>query len=356
VVKTNWPAALRTALTKAAADPDGTAFLATLQELVAALHDGHGNVRGPAREAVYGLPILWDWIQEKLVVTRVGDGADALKPGDVVLAVDGQAVADLFAARGKLVSAATPQWRRWRILSALRLGPIDPEVKLEVKTPAGKVHTVTLRRTAAGAGLTEPRPAKIEEIKPGIFYVDLDRVTDAEFTQAVPKLKEAKGILFDLRGYPSQISTTPIAHLTDKAVTSARWNIPLVRLPDRKEMAFTFSNWSVQPKEPRFKARVAFLTDGRAISYAETYLGIIEHYKLAAIVGQATAGTNGNVNPFTLPGGYRVSWTGMKVLKHDGSRHHGVGILPTVPVTRSIQGVAAGKDEVLEKALEVVGG
>ena len=108
------------------------------------------------------------------------------------------------------------------------------------------------------------------------------------------------------------------------------------------------------PQPPRLPARVAFLTDGRAISYAETYLGIVENYKLAAIVGGPTAGTNGNVNPFQLPGGYRLAWTGMKVLKHDGSRHHGVGIQPTVPVARTLRGVAAGRDELLEKAIEVV--
>jgi C-terminal processing protease CtpA/Prc len=83
-------------------------------------------------------------------------------------------------------------------------------------------------------------------------------------------------------------------------------------------------------------------------------MGIVEAYKLGAIVGGPTAGTNGNVNPFTLPGGYRLIWTGMQVLKHDGSRHHGVGILPTVPVVRTIAGVAAGRDELLEKAIEVV--
>jgi C-terminal processing protease CtpA/Prc len=43
------------------------------------------------------------------------------------------------------------------------------------------------------------------------------------------------------------------------------------------------------------------------------------------------------------------------VLKHDGSRHHGVGIQPTVPVARTIQGVAQGRDELLERAFKVVG-
>jgi hypothetical protein len=44
----------------------------------------------------------------------------------------------------------------------------------------------------------------------------------------------------------------------------------------------------------------------------------------------------------------------MRVLKHDGSRHHGVGIAPTVPVSRTIAGVIAGRDELLEKAIEAV--
>lgn len=119
-------------------------------------------------------------------------------------------------------------------------------------------------------------------------------------------------------------------------------------------MGFLFSNWFVQPKAPRFHGKIAFLTDGRAISYAETYLGIIENDKLGAIVGGPTAGTNGNVNPFSLPGGIRVTWTGMKVLKHDGARHHGVGILPTVPAAHTIRGVAEGRDEVLDRAISVV--
>jgi C-terminal processing protease CtpA/Prc len=76
---------------------------------------------------------------------------------------------------------------------------------------------------------------------------------------------------------------------------------------------------------------------------------------MGEIVGGPTAGTNGNINPFTLPGGYNVVWTGMKVLKHDKSQHHGVGIQPTVPVQRTVAGVAAGKDEVLEAAVKKLG-
>ena len=83
-------------------------------------------------------------------------------------------------------------------------------------------------------------------------------------------------------------------------------------------------------------------------------MGIVEFYKLGTIVGAPTAGTNGNVNSFTLPGGFTITWTGMKVLKQNGSRHHGVGIIPNVAVSRNRAAIAAGRDDFLERAVEAV--
>ena len=99
---------------------------------------------------------------------------------------------------------------------------------------------------------------------------------------------------------------------------------------------------------------MVFITDARAISYAESFMSFIEHYDLGEIVGQPTAGTNGNVNITELPGGYRFGWTGMKVVKHDGSQHHLVGIQPTIPIKKTMEGVREGKDEFLEKAIQVL--
>jgi hypothetical protein len=188
--------------------------------------------------------------------------------------------------------------------------------------------------------------------------VDIGRIDDSDFKSALPELERARGIIFDFRGYPAQLSPAMFfQHLIDKVTTSPQWHIPLVTRPDREKIVFKrLPGWMLFPIKPRLTAKMALVTDGRAISYAESCLGIIENYKLGAIVGGPTAGTNGNVNPISLPGGYRVNWTGMRVLKHDGSRHHGVGIMPTVPVSRTIAGVAAGRDELLEKAIEVVGG
>jgi C-terminal processing protease CtpA/Prc len=357
VVKTDWQMALKQALLSAATDQDEKAFLRTLQRMIAELKDGHGNVFHPSISGFHSIPMIWDWVEEKLVITHVAaNGAEGLQPGDIVLSVNGKPSNESLAEEEAFISSATKQWCRYKALEELRKGNKDSEVKLEVQTLSGERKAITLRRSLVVNEISEPRPAKISEVKQGIFYVNIDRINDEDFKSALPQLEKAKGIVFDLRGYPNNVSPLIIHHLIDKPVNSARWNVPVITAPDQKAISEydTSGRWTLEPKEPRLKAKIAFITDGRAISYAESYMGIIEAYKLAEIVGEPTAGTNGDINPFTLPGGYKVIWTGMKVLKHDGSQHHGIGILPTVPVSRTLKGVTEKRDEQLEAAIAVV--
>jgi hypothetical protein len=355
VEKVDWPAELERALTSAATDADAEAFTVTLRRMVAALHDGHGGVAGPAPSRAAALPVLWAWVENQLVVTVGGEG---LAPGDVLEKIDGRLAVDALDDIERLTSSATPQWARFRALRELRSGPEGSTVTLDVRTVKGERKSVTLKRTTDAVALAEKRPEKVSELKPGVFYVNVDQISDADFTAALPKLEQAKGIVFDLRGYPNNLSPMPHTHLTATPLQSARWNIPVITDPDWTGTPGwdTSGRWELQPAAPRLAAKIAFVVDGRAISYAESWMGIVEAYKLAEIVGETTAGTNGDVNPFALPGGYTVYPTGMKVLKHDGSRHHGVGIAPTVPVSRTIKGVAEGRDEQLDRAVAVVGG
>jgi C-terminal processing protease CtpA/Prc len=358
VVGTDWPAELRRALRSAATDRDEKAFLETLRRLVAALHDGHADVtsdrESPAR--LVAPPLLWDWVEDRLVITQVDrQHAAGIEPGDVVTAIDGRPAAQAIAAKEELISAATPQWRRRRALRELLAGP-PGSVELRVQHPSGAVAAVTLTRSLPLYGdgaLEERRPAKIAEVAPGILYVDLGRVDEADFKGALDRMAKARGLVFDLRGYP-KLPPVFLQHLSDKVLLSAHWHVPIITRPDRQQMTFDEGHWTLEPIAPLLRAKKAFLIDGRAISYAESCLGIVEHYHLADLVGMPTAGTNGNVNFFSLPGGYRIPWTGMQVIKHDGSRHHGVGILPTIPVAPTIQGIAAGRDEVLERGIAAV--
>jgi C-terminal processing protease CtpA/Prc len=189
----------------------------------------------------------------------------------------------------------------------------------------------------------------------GALYVDLRRAEMSAISERIEELAAAPGVIFDLRGYPNG-NHDVLRHLTDKPLQSAHWMVPQIIYPDRENIVGydRSGRWNMEPAEPKFVGRTIFLTDGSAISYAESFMGIVEHYRLGDIVGQPTAGTNGNVNPLTLPGGYRITWTGMRVEKHDGSQHHLVGILPTLPIELTIQGIREGRDEYMEAALELI--
>src|SRR5262249_41926627 len=121
--------------------------------------------------------------------------------------------------------------------------------------------------------VVERRPSKIDEIEPGIYYVDIERISDADFNAALPQLKAAHGIIFDFRGYP-MLGPAFLTHLTEQKMTSAQWNIPQLLWPDRQNMQFKRGGeWSLQPATPTLTAKKAFITDGRAISYAESCMG-----------------------------------------------------------------------------------
>ena len=200
--------------------------------------------------------------------------------------------------------------------------------------------------------LSRPK-LKSKKLEEGILYVNMDQVSMKDIKDLMPELQKAKAIICDLRGYPK--ATVPfLTQLLKEEDKSGAWmKVPRIIYPDYEKVTYESHGWLLKPTKPRLEAEIVFITHHRAISYAESYMGFVEHYNLATIVGQPTAGTNGNVNPLLLPGGYRIFWTGMRVVKHDGTQHHGVGILPDVPVKRTIKAVTENRDEFLEKAIEV---
>jgi len=160
--------------------------------------------------------------------------------------------------------------------------------------------------------------------------------------------------VIDLRGYPTDAGSRLLPHLLD-APESRDWMfIARQVFPDQQgPTEWRGSSWNLKPKKPHL-ANTVWMTDSRAISYSESVLGHVQDLEIGPIVGRPTAGANGNVNPYELPGRYRISWTGMKVLNRDGSQHHVHGVRPTHPTQPTAQGLAEGRDEVLEEALRVV--
>ena len=353
VLDTDWNEQLTQALTGALEAQSDPEFLRVLEKLHAALQDGHINVTGPDRDYKQAaLPIRVGWIEDQVVVTA--SATPEVLRGDVILELDGRPAREVLEEAEQYISGS-PQRRRFVACWMFVYGENYSEALLTVLRD-GERTQVSLQRTTVYVPYI-PRPAKISEIADGIYYVDLSRASLSEIEAVMGELAVASGVIFDLRGYPLNSAEQVISHMIDEEVLSASWNIPLAIYPDRENVVWQARpRWIISPREPRIQGAIVFLTDVRAISYAESVMGIIEAYDLAEIVGRPTAGANGNVNLLHMPGGYQTGWTGMQVLKHDGSQHHMIGILPTVPVAPTIAGVREGRDEDLETAIAIIQG
>lgn len=324
-----------------AAAGDRESFVRAMRSLLVPLHDSRAKFLPKGEPMALALPLAWEWIEEQLVITG------GVHAGDVVLSVDGRPAAAVIEEEEALVSAATPEARRWWTLERLLYGPPGSRVVLTLKQ-AGEValtRDTPYERVPPGT----PLPA-VAEPRPGIVYVDLGRIEEKDFEPLLPRLSAARGVVFDLRRN-SNVSNDILAHVTERTVASSRWLVPVVMKPDRRDVEWMTTFWTIGPLKPRIR-RAAFLVDGRSEGFSETLLGMIEQYRLGEIVGARSGGCNGAMNRTDLPGGWRLRWTGQRVLKHDGSNLHGVGIAPTVPAARTVEGVAAGRDEIVEKAIE----
>jgi C-terminal processing protease CtpA/Prc len=356
----DWGAQLPGALRQAWDDDSELSFLKTLQRFVAGLRDGHGRAAlvSDTSES-FVPPMQWTWVENALVVTDIFDSSGTgPNVGDIVTTVDGIPADRALKDEEAYVSGATPQWRRLGAAAGLLSGPRNSPLRLTTVSSDGRSRNVALARTLSmmqhftfQKGHQRPT-AKLTQ---GVYYLNLSSSSMTAIDSLMPELATARGVICDLRGYPNG-NHGLISHLLTQPDTSTHWmGIPKTIYPDRKRpLQYSYSGWNMQPLQPHISGRVVFLTDGRAISYAESYMSFIEHYKLADIVGEPTAGTNGNVNPFPLPGGYRLMWTGMRVTKHGGSRHHGVGIQPTLVIHPTIKGIREGRDEQLEAALALI--
>lgn len=360
VVDTDWDAALTEALKISYEDENEIDFLKTLKKFTSKLQDGHVDVFLDGDTTTqYVLPFEWEWIENRLLITNVLSDEINLNVGDIVLEIDELSSSIFFDNARQYISSPSETWMENKVSRHTLRGKKGTSVQLKLMDSGEKIRMETIERSMTRDehwdGNQRNEKSSFDELSPGLYYLNLDKISMAEINSLLPELEEAKGIICDLRGYPNG-NHGLISHLLEENDTSKSWmRIPQVIYADYENLAgFDHHGFELKAKAPHIAAKVVFIINGRAISYSESYMGLIEHYNLATIVGESTAGTNGNINPFNLPGGYRIWWTGMKVVKHDGSLQHGVGIIPDVPVFRTIQGVRESRDEYLEKAIEIV--
>lgn len=365
----SWDGVLRRFIPKFEATRDSVEYALTIAEMVSNIRDSHGFVSSPVLRNYWGVAVapLYVRIVEGLpVVTAFLNDSAAraagVSIGDVIVSVDGEAAAARLARRERYLAASTPQSLHWIAAGSLLAGSEGSVAVVQLRGGNGQVREVRLtRRESFRPNCEGCRTGEMLQILPGsIGYADLDRLPPSMVDSMFELFKDTRAIIFDMRGYPLGTAWQIAPRLTDRtAVGAAEFLRPVADGPHggsqdgigEQSLTMRFVQPLPSTSGWRYHRPTVMLIDERTISQAEHTGLFFEAANGTKFVGSPTTGANGDVTSFVVPGGIRVGLSGHDVRHADGRQLQRVGLKPDVPVSPTIAGIRAGRDEVLEAAV-----
>jgi C-terminal processing protease CtpA/Prc len=103
-----------------------------------------------------------------------------------------------------------------------------------------------------------------------------------------------------------------------------------------------------------YAGKVLILVNELTQSSAEFHAMALRAVPGALVLGSTTAGADGNVSAIVLPGNVTTRITGVGMYYPDGRETQRIGIVPDIEVKPTIKGISEGRDEVLEKAVQLI--
>ncbi len=349
-------------------------YYRVLMELVARLKDGHTNVMPPSElsDRLSGLPLLVTRpVEGRVIVTEVLDPglrAKGIMPGLEVVSVDGAEV-KTYAAReiAPYVSASTQQDEALRTFGTQFLrGAVGSAARVTFRDAAGRQfeqQVARVSRDARKAAMVSSPSFEFSMLPGDVAYVSLnsfddDSAADA-WMAAFDEIAKSSALVIDVRrngGGNSDVGYKILSTLDDKAFLTSRWATrdykPTWRAWDKAQPMYAEAPDAVQPDPQRqYKKPVLVLTSAATFSAAEDFAVAFDVMQRGTLVGEATGGSTGQPLFIKLPGGGSARICTKQDTYPDGRVFVGVGVQPQHLVKQTVEGVRAGRDEVLEAAL-----
>lgn len=356
-IEDDWYDTLREFLPRIAAAEDRDGYRLELMQLIARAADGHANlwtaldVRPPRGECFW--PVHLRFVGGRAVVVTLQSGAETqLQPGDVVESIDGAPVASLVDEWSPYYGTSNEAARlrdMARYLSRGDCGDSEAEVRR-----GGELQSLTVPRTRQ-PGRNQyvqwhDRPGEtFQKLAPDIAYLKLSSIRAVDVASHVKEAAGTRGLVLDLRNYPSDsVMYALCARLVREPTEFARFTRGELHNPG----AFSWTDAvTLEPQAPGYHGQVAVLVDEVTQSSAEYTAMACRAGPGAVVVGSTTAGADGNVSRFALPGELATMISGIGVFYPDRTPTQRVGIVPDIVARPTIEGIREGRDEVLEAAL-----
>ncbi|MGS2761407.1 S41 family peptidase [Sinomicrobium sp. M5D2P9] len=327
-----------------------------VQELLARMDDTHARVMFDGVTRNY-LPVKIKEIEGKAVVSgffndSIGK-ASGFKPGDIILRVNGMDVEKKMPEALPYTSGSNTNVKRRNAYYRILKG----KDSIADITILRKRDTIRLRAKRYAykdfyKNLNLPDTAKWKEINSSIGYMNMAHVNGDEASEIMERFMDKKAIIIDLRNYPQFIYHVVSRYLNERKKDFARIYIPQISCPGK--FKFVKNERAGIKNRNYFKGKVLLLVDDESLSRSEFTVMAFQTANNVITVGSQTAGADGNVTTIKLADGTKTYTTGAGVLYPDGTPTQRTGIKIDVEVTPTIKGLQKGRDEVLERAVELV--
>ena len=358
VAAQDWTAVLADFIPRLALAKDKTAYQLALFELIAKANDTHANLwsslamRPPVGDCA--LHVTLRFIGDKPTVYR-GDSPDAvLKPGDILDQLDGTSVESMIDRWTVYYADSNDAARKRDIAANLTRGACGP-VSVKVTRSGLPVQIPAVRNPFKPSAVTHDQPGDtFRLLSPQVAYIKLSSIKAADLPTYFEKAKNTKGMVVDIRNYPSEFMPFAMgAYLATKPTPFVAFTLLDLANPG----AFHFDDGPmINPGPVHYRGKVAILLDETSQSQAEYTAMALRAMPNAIVVGSTTAGADGDISLIHLPGQLSTLISGLGVFYPDHRPTQRVGIVPDIVVKPTMQGIATGRDEVLETAVHLIEG
>jgi carboxyl-terminal processing protease len=357
IIDQDWDTTLVEFIPQMVTADDNVSYHLAFMKLAKRINDTHAFVQSAVVDASfygdYFLPLVVKYIDDKTVVSHVLTDEESIRPGDIILQMDGMTISAWRDSLRAYINGSNDSAIEWIINRLIVRGSMK-DVSLTVEDDQGS-REVTLGRTVHRddyyAMLENDGPIwEILDTETGkLGYVDMGRLLYNHIDTMFNDLWDCDGIIFDVRNYPNKTIWSMVRYLFDEPVHTAETIAPDVEYPGT---VYWTSSYDGRGDFSRtYDGRIFILFDETTLCHAEYTVMVLEQYPGAVKIGSQTAGAVGNVSIVTLPGGIETYFTGLGVFYPDYTPTQRVGIVPDIQVFPTIQGIRQGCDEVLDAAI-----
>lgn len=337
---------------------DKQSYELTLAALSAKLHDGHIGFTDMTflfnEFGYFKAPVELIKADGRQAVKEIINGYEdicALRPGDVILAMDGVAIEDVIADRVRYLSVPNNDKLKMLYFGIL-LRSHNETAEITVLRDGEEITLeVIMHRT-----ITYPEDTMLshEILEGNIGLINPAAFKTGELPEIMTNLADTVGLIVDLRQYPGGSLTYELAdYLVGKYMASAIPAYPSQVVPGAfytdKPM---FAGGLISDEVYYYDKPVVVLMDEHTQSNAEFTVMALRNGSNVTVMGDNSIGADGNVTYLPLPGGNTFRFTGLGVYTPEGGQTQRIGLTPDIYIEQTAAALKEGRDEYIEAAIE----